>query len=272
MRCARAGGERELGPGQFEQGKLVSAHERRHYNLHEIHAAESPLRRYTRLTVGEKAGLGALLTNEIVLGLSYWVPGIAGFGIRRILYSLAFRGLGRKAYIGHHVVLRCPRQIALGAGVTIDDYVQLVATTSQSEGIRIGDRSFVRSFTCLNSGPPEGFIHIGDDTAIGQGSVLYGNGGLTIGNHVLIAGQCFLVASSHTRDDRSRPMSLQGYHARGIVIEDDVWIGAGAKILDGVRIGAGAIVGANAVVNRDVPPGVRVGGVPARPLRRTSKE
>ncbi len=245
----------------------MSARESRHYDLHAMYASESSLARYIRLTVGADAGLWALFCHELVLGLCHAIPGLPGFGLRRLLYPLAFRGLARRAFIGHHTSLRCPRQIELGRGAIIDEYVQLIATSAQAVGIRIGEQSFVRSFACLNAGPPEGFIHIGSHSGIGQGTVLYGNGGLTIGNHVMIAGQCFVVASSHRFDDDARPISQQGFSARGIVIEDGVWVGAGAKILDGVRIGQGAVVGANAVVNRDVPAGARVGGVPARVLR-----
>jgi len=118
----------------------------------------------------------------------------------------------------------------------------------------------------INAGPPDGFVRIGANCSIGQGSILYGNGGLNIGNNVMIAGQCFIVASSHNHEDCEIPMSEQGFSTRGIEIEDNVWIGAGAKILDGVTIGRGAIIGANAVVNRSVPKNARVGGVPARTL------
>ena len=119
----------------------------------------------------------------------------------------------------------------------------------------------------VNAGPPDGYVHIGEDCGIGQGTVLYGNGGLTIGSKVLMAGQCFVVASSHVTDDPNAPVADQGYSAKGIEIGDNVWIGAGAKILDGVRIGNDAIVGANAVVTSSVRAGDRVGGVPARSLK-----
>jgi acetyltransferase-like isoleucine patch superfamily enzyme len=119
----------------------------------------------------------------------------------------------------------------------------------------------------LNSGPPEGFIHIGSNSTVGQGSLLYGNGGLTIGNNVMIAGQCAIIASSHNYDNADIPMIRQGYTAKGITIYDNVWIGAGARILDGVTVGEGSIVGANAVVNSTVAPGDRVGGIPARSLK-----
>jgi acetyltransferase-like isoleucine patch superfamily enzyme len=240
--------------------------EPRRYDLRERYVDESPLQRYKRLTVGEGAGLGDLLLHELVLGLLTGLPGILGIGLRNRIYPWCFRGMNRGAYLGRHVTLRCPRQILLSPGVVVDDFVQLVATSARPDAIGIGAGSFLRSYAMLNAGPPEGFIHIGESSSVGQGSILYGNGGLEIGNKVMIAGQCFIVASRHIVEDRERPMADQGFAASGIRICDDVWIGAGAKILDGVTIGEGAIVGANAVVNRSVPPGARVGGVPARPL------
>jgi acetyltransferase-like isoleucine patch superfamily enzyme len=63
-------------------------------------------------------------------------------------------------------------------------------------------------------------------------------------------------------------MVEQGITADGIVVEDDVWIGAGAIITDGVTIGHGAVVAAGAVVTSDVPPHTVVGGIPARVLKQ----
>ncbi|CAK0775913.1 Acetyltransferase [Gammaproteobacteria bacterium] len=237
----------------------------RHHDLHVCYGHETPLQRYVRLTVGEHAGLWALAWHEMVLGLCTGLPGLLGIGLRTLLYPRLFPFQPR-VFLGRHVTLRCPRQVHLAEGVVVDDFVQVIATSRRPDAIRIGQGSFLRSFAMLNAGPPEGFIHIGANSGIGQGTILYGNGGLTIGDRVMIAGQCFLVASSHRFDDPNLPIVDQGFTASGILIEDDVWIGAGAKILDGVTIGRRAIVGANAVVNRSVPAGARVGGVPARVL------
>jgi acetyltransferase-like isoleucine patch superfamily enzyme len=236
----------------------------RRYDLETLYGQESPLRRYIRLTVGEGAGLPSLIGQELLLGLCTGLPGLLGLGLRNALYASFYRGFNRRCYVGRHVTLRCPRQVWLGRNVMIDDFAQLIATSRQERAIEIGDGSFVRSFAMINSGPPDGYVRIGRNSSIGQGTILYGNGGLTIGDDVLIAGQCFLVASSHNFSDPGRPMREQGYTATGIVIGNNVWIGAGAKILDGVTIGDGAIIGANAVVNKPVPSGARVAGVPAR--------
>lgn len=240
------------------------------YDLKGLYHGESPLQRYTRLTVGEGASLFDLVWHELLLGLCTSLPGIPGLGLRGLLYPTLFPGFARGAHVGRSVTLRCPRQIRLERGVIIDDLAQLVATSRRRDAITVGHDSMIRSFAMVNAGPPDGYVHIGSHSGIGQGTILYGNGGLTIGDRVLIAGQCFVVASSHNFDDPTRPIADQGYAAAGITIEDNVWIGAGAKIFDGVTIGSGAIVGANAVVTRSVPAGTRVVGVPARPLGTAS--
>lgn len=239
----------------------------RRYNLNEIYGNETKIQRYTRLTAGEGANLWSLFWQELLLGLCASLPGILGWGLRSRLYSLFFKGFHKRAFIGRYVTLRCPGQIHLSEGVIVDDFVQLIATSRHPEAISIGEGSFLRSFAMINAGEPEGFVHIGRSSGIGQGTLLYGNGGLAIGNKVMVAGQCAIIASTHNYENPDIPMIDQGYTAIGITICDNVWIGAGAKILDGVTIGEGAIVGANAVVNRSVAPWDRVGGIPARSLK-----
>ncbi len=90
--------------------------------------------------------------------------------------------------------------------------------------------------------------------------------GVTIGDRVSIAQRVILVVSSHPNDSRVR--ALVGVRDAPIAIGDDAWIGAGAIVLPGVRIGAMGVVGAGAVVTRDVPPSTVVAGNPARELRR----
>ena len=76
-----------------------------------------------------------------------------------------------------------------------------------------------------------------------------------------------VFAVNHVFDDPNRPFVDQGITAEGIVIEDDVWLGAGAIITDGVTIGKGAVVAAGAVVTRNVAPHTVVGGVPAKQIK-----
>jgi acetyltransferase-like isoleucine patch superfamily enzyme len=153
-----------------------------------------------------------------------------------------------------------------GSSVMVDDFVQFWATSHREGSIEVGANCFIRSYATLNAGPPNGYIRIGAGSSIGQYVMLYGTGGLEIGNNVMVAAYTSIIASSHRFDKPEIPMNAQGVVARGIRIGNNVWIGAGARILDGVTIGDGAVVGANAVVTRDVPAGRRVAGVPARVL------
>jgi acetyltransferase-like isoleucine patch superfamily enzyme len=109
-----------------------------------------------------------------------------------------------------------------------------------------------------------GDIKIGDGSAINPYCVLYGHGGLTIGNEVRIATHSIIVPANHTFSDPSLPIGRQPIDAKGIVIEDNVWIGAGVKILDGVVIASGCVVGAGSVVTRSLDPNGVYVGVPAR--------
>lgn len=106
-------------------------------------------------------------------------------------------------------------------------------------------------------------LRLGEDTGIGEFCVLRANGGMTIGDRVQIAAGAILTTRGHPL---GIPRHTQTVDAP-IVIEDDVWIGAGAIILPGVTVGRGAIVAAGAIVTRDVEPMTVVAGVPARRLR-----
>lgn len=88
---------------------------------------------------------------------------------------------------------------------------------------------------------------------------------ISIGSDVMIASHAVLTTATH--DYRVSPMNSTTLQTAPIVIEDDVWIGSGAIILQGVTIGRGAVVAAGAVVNCDVAPNSIVGGVPARLIR-----
>lgn len=113
-----------------------------------------------------------------------------------------------------------------------------------------------------------GKVHLGEGSSVSNNSCLSGAGaGVHIGQHVMIAPNCCLVAFNHGTEPNGVPMVQQPLVEAPIVIEDDVWIGANSTITAGVTIRRGAIVAANSVVIRDVGPLEVVGGVPARLLK-----
>ncbi len=154
------------------------------------------------------------------------------------------------------------RQLTLGAGASLDPR----AFPARGGPIAIGEGSVVRAGAMLL--PSGGSIRIGQRSSVNHYVVINGQGGVSIGNDVLIAAFVSIFAGSHRFSDPNRPIRQQGMETRGgIVIEDDVWIGTHCVLLDGVRIGRGSVVAAGAVVTRDVPPFSVVAGVPARILR-----
>lgn len=112
-----------------------------------------------------------------------------------------------------------------------------------------------------------GEIVLGDNVSVNPYSVLYGHGGLSIGANTRIAAHVTVVPANHIFAERDVPICHQGIDARGIVIEEDVWIGTGVRVLDGVRVGRGAVLAAGAVIRQDVPNFGVVGGVPARLIK-----
>lgn len=109
---------------------------------------------------------------------------------------------------------------------------------------------------------------IGDSVSIGKSAMLQSIGGITIGNHVMIAHGSQLVSAGHHIPEDTESMRFSGLAAAPIVIEDNAWIGAGAIVLPGVRVGHGAVVAAGAVVTKAVEANTIVGGIPAKVISR----
>lgn len=109
-------------------------------------------------------------------------------------------------------------------------------------------------------------VRIGNNCSINIYVSLDGNGGLTIGNYVMIGPYSQLISANHGYNSRLIPMLKQDIVTDSITIEDDVWLGSNVIILPGVTIGRGAIVGAGAVVTRNVEPFHIVAGVPAKTI------
>jgi len=132
--------------------------------------------------------------------------------------------------------------------------------------ISIGARVSLGDGAILDSQYPAGSIVIGESTAIGPYSIVYGFGGVRIGRQCLIAGHVMIVGSSHVFERRDIPICQQGSTGQGIIIGDDVWIGAQCVLIDGSSVGTGAIIGAGSVVRYKINDYDVAAGAPAQIL------
>jgi acetyltransferase-like isoleucine patch superfamily enzyme len=215
----------------------------------------------------QASNLGRYIIEQGLFTSVGWIPGVVGIAVRGVLYRLILKMNGWAA-IENQVRLRFADQIHLGHGSYLDQGVYLHACPA---GIDIGDRTVVMHGSVLHvynfRDLPHAGIKIGEDSLIGEYTVIRGQGGVQIGNRVYTSPFTQIIAVNHVFDDPDQPFTSQGITAEGIIIEDDVWLGSGAVITDGVKIGKGAVVAAGAVVTKDVSPHTLVAGVPARLIR-----
>lgn len=108
------------------------------------------------------------------------------------------------------------------------------------------------------------FLSVGDNCWLGVNNFICGK--VEIGNDVILGPNVSIPGATHDIAS-NQPFAKSGLVIKGTVIEDSVWIGGNSTILDGIRIGKGAIVAANSVATDDVPPLAIVGGVPAKIIR-----
>jgi acetyltransferase-like isoleucine patch superfamily enzyme len=205
--------------------------------------------------------------EQAILSLFGWIPTIVGIVLRTIVYRLIMHIQGVVA-IENGVRIRFANHVRLARGVYLDEGVYLHALP---HGIEIGENTYVMHHAELHvynfRDLPHAGIKIGKNCLISEFTILRGQGGITIGDNVYTSPFVQIVAVNHVYDDPHRPIIEQGITAQGIVIEDNAWIGSSAIILDGVRVGKGAVVAAGAVVSKDVPPHTVVAGVPAKVIK-----
>ncbi len=207
------------------------------------------------------------VVEQVIQALLGWIPTVVGIALRALGYRLILKMDGPAA-IESGVRLRFANHIVLGRRAYLDERTYVHAGPG---GVTIGAGTLVMHGAVLHvynfRELPHAGIHIGEDSLIGEYTVIRGQGGVHIGDRVYTSPAVQIIAVNHVFDDPTRSFVDQGITAAGIVIESDVWIGSGAIVTDGVRIGEGAVVAAGAVVTRDVAAHTLVGGVPAKIIR-----
>lgn len=220
--------------------------------------------RYAQLVVG-RPGLWTLVKYELIVTLTGALPGALGLLLRSKLYPLLLGHAGRNVTFGANVVLRHPHKIRIGDNVVIDDACCLDAKGADNRGIDVGNGVFIGRGTILSC--KNGDIVVDDHANIGFNCEIFSGSRVRLGKHALVAAYTYLVGGDHTFDRTDTPVLHQERVARGIEVDDNVWLGAHVVVADGVTIGRDAIVGAGAVVRDEVPPFAIAAGVPARVIR-----
>ena len=142
-------------------------------------------------------------------------------------------------------------------------HIHPTAKVYNRKNVLLAKSSLICEYVIIRA--PIALLVVGENSQVGPFSVFFtGDSGITIGNDVMISPHCVFAAGNHEYRNLDVPMIQAGGFSNGpIIIEDDVWIGANCTICDNVRIGKGAIVGANSIVNKNVNSYDIVGGVPA---------
>lgn len=130
-----------------------------------------------------------------------------------------------------------------------------IEASTRGTRISVGAHSMIDSFVKIKPAGGEGDVTIGTHVYINSGCVLYTGNGVTIGNNVAIAANCVFAPVNHAYADKDHLIREQRFlpSKGGIIIEDDVWIGAGCVLLDGAVIRKGAVIGAMSLVRGEIP-------------------
>ena len=143
--------------------------------------------------------------------------------------------------------------------IEIDPAARVSALADIEDSVRgsrivVGAHSVIDSFVKVKPAGGSGDVAIGKHCVINSGCVLYTGNGISIGDHVSIAANCTFAPVNHEYRSRDRLIQQQGFAPGkgGIVIEDDVWIGANCVLLDGARLRQGCVIGAGSVVRSEV--------------------
>ncbi len=218
---------------------------------------------YQDLVIG-RPGFWALWKYEWVQFLSTNVPGALGLWLRSRLYPKLLKRCGRGCVFGLNTILRHPHKIEIGDNVVIDDNCLIDAKGTDNAGIKIGDNAFVGRNSILSC--KNGDITLGDRVNIGFNCEVFSGSRVTVGEGTLLAAYTYLIGGDHVAD-LDEDITQTGSTSHGIEVGENSWFGAGAKVLDGVKIGAHTIIGTGAVVTKDIAAYSIAVGLPAKVIR-----
>ena len=144
-----------------------------------------------------------------------------------------------------------------------------IEVSSRGTHTYLGKGCVIDDFVKIKHVGGSGDVVIGENCYLNSGCVLYSGNGIKFGNFVLLGPNCNIVPTNHNYADKTQVIRVQGHMASkgGVIIEDDVWLGAGVTVLDGAHIRKGCIIAANSLVLGDTEEYAIYGGVPAKKIK-----
>ncbi|MBD1850080.1 acyltransferase [Cyanobacteria bacterium FACHB-502] len=198
------------------------------------------------------------------------VPLTLGNKIRRLVYRSLLGQIEEGVNIGTGVQLAGAKGIFFEKKSAVESNSHLNCWGNSKSRIILRSRSRLDQGAHLQA--LGGCIEIGEMTYIGPYFCAAGPGDIKIGKYCMIASHASAYANNHIFSDPNALICSQGATCKGIVIEDDCWLGTGVRVLDGVTIGKGSVIGAGAVVTKSIPPYSIAVGVPAKVIGRRGAE
>lgn len=172
-------------------------------------------------------------------------------------------------FVGSKVKIRCPGMLSCGSAVRIREGACIDALST--DGVKLGGGVLIGRncrLECTGSLASIGKgIEIGERSTFGSDCYFGAAGGIRIGSDVMAGQYVRFHSENHLFGDRDRLIREQGVTHEGVVVGDNCWIGAGVVFLDGVELGEGCVIAANAVVTKSFPANSVIGGVPAKLLK-----
>jgi acetyltransferase-like isoleucine patch superfamily enzyme len=194
--------------------------------------------------------------------------------LRGLMLTLGSRHVESPVFCGRRVVVEHAYALVSRPGLILEDGVSINAFAR--DGVRLGHNvTIARNATLACTGVLARLgvgIVVGDRSAIGSGSFIGGQGGVTIGDDVILGPGVRIFSENHRFDQLDTPIRSQGEEREGVIIGNDCWIGAGVTILAGVSVGDGCVIAAGAIVTKDIAPWMVAAGIPARAIRSRRPE
>jgi acetyltransferase-like isoleucine patch superfamily enzyme len=240
----------------------------------------SPTKRKTLLTHLLERVIGRIKGREYSLDPNIPLSVLLSIAVRRLswlvrgnLKSLLLRQRFCSVFVAPGGSWRNARMIRFGRGITIERGVILDGLSRRGveigDDVMIGAYCFIRASMLSNLG--EG-LSIGKKSSLDAYSFIGAGGGVFIGDCVIMGQHVSFHAENHQYDRLDVPIREQGTTRRGIVVEDDCWVGSNVTFLDGAHVGQGCVIAAGTVVRGEIPEYSVVAGVPGRVLKSRKQE